>query len=156
MGEGHSGKKGGGGGLSSLGPAATESMEQQCLMKWTHYNLGRWPQLRLLYHIPNEGRRSQTTGGRLKAEGMKRGVPDLCLPVAKGGWHALYIELKRRDGGRVSQEQKEWLDALAEAGNRAVICRGWEEAAQEIEAYLRMPEPDWENRRTLIIDRADT
>lgn len=55
------------------------------------------PELQLLYHVPNEGKRTWRTGARLKSEGLKPGVPDLCLPVARGKYHGLYVELKRRD-----------------------------------------------------------
>ena len=68
---------------------------------------------------------------------MKKGVPDNCLPVPKGKYAALYIELKRKKDSKVSDEQRGWIDALNRAGNRAVICKGWEEAAAEIMAYLK-------------------
>jgi hypothetical protein len=71
------------------------------------------------------------------AEGLRSGVPDLCLPVARGGWHGLYIELKRQDGGRLTDAQRGWLEALSEEGYRAVLCRGFDEASEVILAYLR-------------------
>lgn len=114
----------------------TESEEQQALFRWAAYESGAHPELMLLYHIPNEGQRSRATGARLRAEGLKRGVPDLCLPVPRGKWHGLYIELKRLRGGRVSDEQQRWLDALNEQGYFAVVCRGWQQAAAEIQNYL--------------------
>ena len=97
---------------------------------------GKWPELALLYHVPNEGKRSRTAGARMKAEGLKKGVPDLCLPVARGKWHGLYIELKRTKGGRVSQAQREWLDALEREGYAAAVAYGWEQAREMIAAYL--------------------
>ena len=48
----------------------------------------------------------------------------------------MYIELKRREGGRVSYEQKAWIMTLNSFGYRAVVCRGWDEAREEIEHYL--------------------
>lgn len=90
-----------------------------------------------MYHVPNEGKRSMATGGRLRAEGLKKGVPDICLPVPRGIWHGMYIELKRQCGGKTSPEQREWIDALNAQGYRACVCRGWEAAAREIEKYLR-------------------
>lgn len=63
-------------------------------------------------------------------------MPDICLPAARGKYHGLYIELKRRKGGKVSAQQREWLEALEEAGYRAIVCRGWDEARTEIERYL--------------------
>lgn len=118
-------------------PIPTESQEQQWLMQWARAQSRRWPELGLLYHIPNEGKRSRAGGARLKAEGLKAGVPDLCLPVARGGCHGLYIELKRRKGGVVTAAQTAWMDSLLQQGYMVAVCRGWEEAAKLIEGYLR-------------------
>lgn len=92
-------------------PEATESVEQQRLMQWARMESGKWPELALLYHVPNEGKRSRTAGARMKAEGLKKGVPDLCLPVARGGCHGLYIELKREKSGKATAAQIEWMEA---------------------------------------------
>ena len=119
------------------GAMPTESQEQQWLMAWVKLESARRPELQLLYHIPNEGQRSRATGARMRAEGLKRGVPDLCLPVPRGGYHGLYIELTRRSGGRVSDDQRGWIEALARMGYRAEICQGWQAAAEMIEAYLK-------------------
>lgn len=92
--------------------------------------------LNLLYHVPNGGSRHKAEAGRLRAEGVKAGVPDLCLPVARGQYHGLYIELKRQRGGRTSDHQSEWLDALSAQGYKAALCYGWEQAAGTIIEYL--------------------
>lgn len=121
-------------------PVASESVEQQCLFRWAAYNLAAHPELRLLYHIPNEGLRSRVTGGRMVAEGLKKGVPDICLPVGRGPYHGLYIELKRVRGGALTPEQDEWLEALRAQGYLAVMREGWEAAAEEILSYLKQKE----------------
>ena len=118
-------------------PAPTESAEQQCLFRWAAYQSGRFPELDLLYHVPNGGSRKKAEAGRFRAEGVKAGVPDLCLPVARGGFHGLYIELKRQRGGRASDNQVEWLDALSKQGYQVALCRGWETAAETILKYLQ-------------------
>ena len=118
------------------GGIPTESEEQQALFLWAGYMRCQIPELGMLYHIPNEGKRSAATGGRMKAEGLKKGVPDICLPVARGGFHALYIELKRTKGGRTSDEQREWMEALGSQGNLACVCRGWNAARRTILEYL--------------------
>lgn len=118
-------------------PPPMEAEEQKCLMQWARYNTAAHPELKLLYHVPNEGKRSYRAGRELKAQGLKTGVPDICLPVPRGKFAALYIELKRRKGGRTSEQQQEWIDNLNRAGNRAIVCRGWEEAAEEIVKYLK-------------------
>ena len=115
-----------------------EDDEQRMLIDWAGLMSGRYRELRLLYHIPNEGKRSRATGGRLKGMGLKKGVPDLCLPVPRGGYHGLYVEMKRKDGGTATPEQKEWLRALDEQGYAVTLCHGWQAAAKEIEGYLRL------------------
>ena len=83
-------------------PVPTESEEQQALFDWAELQKGKYPELKALYHIPNEGKRSKATGARLKKEGMKDGVSDNCLPVKRGPYGSLYIELKRIKGSKVS------------------------------------------------------
>lgn len=113
-----------------------EDTEQECLFRWAAYQCRVYPELQLMYHIPNGGARDRVTGARLKAQGVKRGVPDICLPVARGGKHGLYIELKRQRGGRVSEDQRMWLDELDKQGYAVAVCRGWQEAAAEIKQYM--------------------
>jgi len=117
-------------------PVPLESNEQQTLVAWAKRHEEEWPELRLLYHIPNEGKRSRRTGARLKAEGLKSGVPDICLPVARGGHHGLYIELKRRKDSKVTKEQLEWIADLVAQGYVAAVCRGCDEAISLITRYL--------------------
>lgn len=114
----------------------TEAQEQEALFSWAAYNRAKYPALAMMYHIPNEGKRSGLNGLRMRAQGLRAGVPDICLPVPSGRYTALYIELKRRQGGRVSEAQAGWIGALNRVGCRAVVCRGWEEAREEIERYL--------------------
>lgn len=115
----------------------TESEEQVTLFSWARMKEGKYPELRLLFHIPNGGSRNQIEAKHLKAQGVKPGVPDLCLPVARGIWHGLYIEMKRQKGGRVSDAQRRWLEDLERQGYRAEIACGWQEAAQILEIYLQ-------------------
>lgn len=115
-------------------PVPTEAQEQITLFSWAAVQAV--PELALLYHIPNGGSRHKAEAARLRAEGVRAGVPDLCLPVPRGGFHGLYIELKRLRGGRVSDRQKEWLAALGAQGYAVAVCNGWEDAAGTIMGYL--------------------
>ena len=65
-----------------------------------------------------------------------KGVPDLFLAVARGQYHGLFIELKRRKGGKVSLEQTQWLNELTIQGYLAVVSYGWDEAKGTILRYL--------------------
>lgn len=130
----------------------TEDEEQALLFSLAASNEWRYPELRLLFAIPNGGFRHKATAARMKKTGTVSGVPDVCLPVARtfiedtdpdsGGYmngvtkHALYLELKRTKGGRVSTDQTQWLKDLREAGNAAVVCRGGQAAFEALVNYL--------------------
>ncbi len=113
----------------------TESGAQEMLFTWAMWQQEGRPELKLLYHVPNGGKRDAKTGRALKRQGVKAGVPDLCLPVARGGYHGLYIELKAGKN-TTSPKQKEWINDLGQQGYYAAVCRGWEEAKETIENYL--------------------
>ena len=117
---------------------ATEAQEQKALFEWAAYSRRKYPQLDLMFHIPNGGSRDLIEARHMKEQGVKAGVPDICLPVPSGRYTALYIELKRREKGSVSDEQRGWIAALNRVGCKAVVCRGWEEARRVIEDYLRI------------------
>jgi len=116
---------------------ATEAQEQTALFQWAMMQQGRHPELALMHHIANGGSRHQLEAVNLKRQGVKPGVPDICLPVARNGCHGLYIEIKRLKGGRLSEYQKEWIDALTEQGYQCAVCNGWEAASEIILHYLR-------------------
>jgi hypothetical protein len=113
----------------------SEHAEQAALFRWAEFARARLPELALLYAVPNGGHRHKATAARLKAEGVKRGVPDVCLPVARSGAHGLYIELKT-ERGKATPEQLGWIRALRRQGYAAEVCRGWESARSMIEHYL--------------------
>lgn len=113
----------------------SESTEQQALFEWAEFAAKKTPELKLMYAVPNGGKRPSSTAARLKKEGVKPGVPDICLPVPRGRYHGLYIEMKF---GRntPSAEQKEWLHRLQEQGYKVDVCFGWGEAVKVIVDYL--------------------
>ena len=113
-----------------------ESDEQQTIFAWARLMEHKHPELTLLVAVPNGGLRNMPEAVRFKAEGVRKGFPDMILPVARGAYHSLAIELKRRKGGGVSPEQKAWLAALSEQGWLAVVCRGADEAVEVITEYL--------------------
>lgn len=115
---------------------APEHDEQVALFQWIALERNI-PELGLLFAIPNGGKRHIFTAKKLKAEGVKPGVPDLFLPVARGGYHGLFLEMKREKGGRLSQHQKEWGEALTAQGYVVVSCPGWDAARHVLLLYLK-------------------
>ncbi|PTW53583.1 VRR-NUC domain-containing protein [Breoghania corrubedonensis] len=129
----------------------SEHEEQAALIKWADFSYAKYPDLTMLYAIPNGGDRHKATAAALKAEGVVAGVPDLHLPVARGLYHGLYVEMKREGlrhharGGR-SFDQVAWHKALRNRDNAVCTCYGWVAASKAITAYLNgsfeMPDTD--------------
>lgn len=97
----------------------TEHQEQCNFVRWMEIN---YPEHRVAA-TPNGGKRHIKTAMDLKAEGVSKGFPDLSIPSL-----SLYIEMKRLKGGRLSPEQKAWLEYLRSVGYRAEVAKGAEEA----------------------------
>lgn len=114
---------------------APEHLEAVTLMKAVRLAEGGQPDLRLFFAVPNGGHRSKAAAGKAKAEGVRRGVPDYLLPVPRGGFIGLAIELKALDGHE-STEQRAWRRALTEHGWQARVCFGWQAAWDALRDYL--------------------
>ena len=118
--------------------ARNEDREQQMLIKWSQQASIRreFPELKLMFHIPNERHCDAREGKRFKLMGVKSGVPDLFLPVPRGLYRGLFIELKTAEG-RPSDNQLWWQTELTKQGYLSTICYGWEMAVTVILKYLR-------------------
>lgn len=120
-------------------PVDREGQEQAALMQELRL---RYPEAyALIYHVPNGGHRVKAVAARLKGQGVKAGVPDLVLPMARGGWFGLYIEFKAQPpfDAPVSASQDAYLQALHRQGYLAIVCRGSIDAMEAIRAYLLQP-----------------
>jgi len=117
----------------------TEDVEQTHLFAWAAWASGRYPELELMYHIPNGGKRGKAEAARFKAQGVKAGIPDIFLPAPRGGYCGMYIEMKRQEGGKVSDVQQEKILQLTDQDYYVVVCKGFDEAKAEIERYLNEP-----------------
>lgn len=109
----------------------SEADEQMAVVEWCA--LKRVP----VYHVPNGGSRNKAEAARLKAQGVKAGVPDLCVPVARGCYHSLYIEMKH-GRNRPTGKQLEWIALLRSEGMAAFVCYGASNAIALIETYLSL------------------
>ena len=118
---------------------ALESKHQRAVLKWSLQPsvLEKWPELKLLFHIKNEERSGAREVAIDKAMGVKKGVPDLCLPVPRGCYHGLYIEMKN-ETGRPTREQSWWGVELSGQGYYWEVCKGWESAVRVIEWYMTL------------------
>jgi hypothetical protein len=126
----------------------SEHQEQAALIKWADLLALQYNDLRSLFAVPNGGLRAKATAAKLKAEGVRPGVPDLLLLVPAPsssrffGCSGLAIELKRAKGGRATKAQTEWLSRLERNGFAVVVAHGWRHAADAIEDYLELNTPE--------------
>lgn len=117
----------------SEGP--TESQIQQSCIKWFQMQHRALWEDGVLFHIANEGIRLGGQGGRIKREGIVKGVADLCLAIPRHGYGALYIEMKR-PGCYQQPEQKTWQKNIERHGNKYVVCKSLDEFMVTINRYL--------------------
>jgi uncharacterized protein YcgL (UPF0745 family) len=111
--------------------------QQQCLIfEWAELNKNRYPELNLMFAIPNGSHKSITQAVKFKREGLKSGVPDIFLPHAVSPFHGLFIELKAKDG-KLTKNQKNWILNLKSQGYFATVCVGSESAISVIKSYLK-------------------
>ena len=89
-----------------------------------------------LFATLNGVRLSIGAARKAKRAGMKAGVPDMVLPVRRGGYSGFFCELKREKGGIVSQAQVDWHDRLRQEGFKVVVTYGAHETIEAIKAYL--------------------
>lgn len=113
----------------------SEAQEQSLLATWLDRQNIRF------FAIPNGAwHKNIHEGLKLKRTGVKRGTPDLAIPLPRKPYHGLYIELKRQKGGKPTPEQVDWINFLNNVGYRAEISYGFEDAKQLILNYLSLPQ----------------
>jgi len=127
-------------------PCPRERDEQVTLIAW--FRQFGWSMLGLqspdlLIAIPNGGKRALHTAARLRAEGVVAGTPDLLLAVKSGEYGGLWIEMKRRFGGKVSERQKAMHNLLSAQGYAVAVCAGFQAAREAIASYLNVGLPSY-------------
>jgi hypothetical protein len=127
----------------------TEHLEQSALFHWASVMSSKHPALALMFSIPNGGHRHIAVAMKLKAEGVKAGVPDIFLPWPRSGsmWpndkgaHGLFVEMKSTKG-KLSPAQIAWMRNLQSAGYQVEVSYEWPHAAGLIWEYLGMDQKD--------------
>ena len=114
----------------------TEHQIQRSVIAWwgKHHDKFDLP-INALFAIPNGGVRDMMTAVKLKAEGVRRGVPDLFLATSRNRAHGLWIEMKK-EGGRISDEQHTMMDYLTQQGYLCEVCWSLDDATNAIKKYL--------------------
>ena len=115
-----------------------ESYEQTEIFRWARANQIDYPELQLLNASLAGFKFTPGQSRKAKAQGMRKGYPDIFLPVTTNQYAGLFIELKRIKGGSVSREQKAFLNRLNEQRYLAVVCKGHKEAIHVVKEYLNI------------------
>jgi hypothetical protein len=117
----------------------SEHDEQTAFFEYLEWQQNMEPDLQWAYAIPN----GQYRPGQRPEAGLKSGVPDINIPIARGGYIGLYIELKI-DGGKVSDNQRKWIDGLVGLGHAVRVCYGFDAAKDTLDWYMGL-------ERTVIV-----
>jgi hypothetical protein len=130
----------------------SEHTEQVLLFQWIDLMKGQIPELELAFAVPNGGHRHKAVAAKLRAEGVKAGVPDIFIACPRektivhyqvGAWSedysGLFIEMKAGKN-KTTPAQDEWITRLSKAGYKVAVCYGFEEAKQTILEYLEVKE----------------
>ena len=112
-----------------------EEIEQTHLFLWAFYESSKYPELKNMFAIPNGGKRSKSEAARLKASGVKAGVPDIFLAVARNGYHGLFIEMKV-GMNKPTENQVEMMEELTAQGYLCRVCWSGDDAIDAIKEYL--------------------
>lgn len=119
----------------TLAAPGTEHAHQCAVFCWIALNQNAYPDALKAHAIPNGGERNPIVAARMKAEGVRAGVFDIFLPVARRQYHGLFIEMKK-PGGKLSEAQQKKADEYAADGYAAYMCDHWEKAVKVIMWYL--------------------
>jgi hypothetical protein len=115
----------------------SEHKEQEALFEWAQYiKVGGRPLREYMWAIENGGSRHPIEARNLKRRGVTPGVPDVFIACPRGALHGMFIEMKRKDGGKVSKAQQEMHGRLLSKGYDVRVCHGWDMARKCIEEYL--------------------
>lgn len=120
-------------------PTDWEGIEQAQLFTWLELAFPK--EAKSIYHVPNGGHRHKATAGKLKGQGVRAGMPDINVDIARGGYFGMRIEFKATPphDAAVSPSQLGAIQRLTEQGYLAIVCRGVHDAREHLAAYLRLP-----------------
>lgn len=118
-------------------PPPKEHEIQATFIRWVRLAEKTDWRLKLLFAVPNAGRRTRAEAAWMIAEGLRAGVPDIMFPFPAGAFSGLAIEFKR-PGGKASDEQTGYMDLLVDAGWFVVICTDTDAAIRTVQDYLKL------------------
>jgi len=110
---------------------------QTMIFDWARIKTYQYPELEYMYHVPNGGSRHAAEARKFKRMGVKSGVPDIVLPVPRGGYAGLYVELKVGNN-KPTENQRRYLEFLESQGYCTQVHYSFDTATAAIEYYLEL------------------
>ena len=71
---------------------------------------------------------------KMKLLGKKKGIPDIFIPLGRGEYNGMYVEMKF-GRNKTTKEQDFWLRRLSKLNYYCVVCYSSQEAIKEFEKY---------------------
>jgi hypothetical protein len=116
----------------------TEHQEQVMFFKIVEIRARNDKRLQNVFAIPNAAKRTPRQGRWMKEEGLRAGVPDVFAAIPVAGKHGLFLEMKRvKPKGRLTPNQKDWLERLSAAGYHCAVAYGCDHALTLLDEYLK-------------------
>jgi hypothetical protein len=112
-----------------------EQVEQIAVMDWCKLKAPQFPELEALFAVPNHGKRSRIGGHYEALAGLRRGASDICLPIPKRGYGALFIEMKAGKN-KATPDQLAFQEMQRRLGNYCCVAWGWAAAISVLSWYI--------------------
>lgn len=103
-------------------------VERMAAMDWRY---------KTIFAVPNGGKRHIGTARKLKSEGVKSGVWDICIPYRSGQYIGAWIEMKV-PGNKLTDKQLEWGGLMQDTGHLLHVCYTALEAIEFTEFYFNL------------------
>ena len=118
-----------------------EHYEQCAVVEWWRLQYPSWSGLLFAsangLYLGGTPRQRAVRWALFEKSGGRAGVSDLMLAIAAKGYHGLWIEMKAVKGGRLSQDQAEFIADMTAQGYMAICCKGADSAIDTIKDYMR-------------------
>lgn len=113
----------------------TEHDTQKAFMNYVRYREASVPELQWLHAVPNGGARNAVTGARMKSEGTRKGIWDICWPYPRGAYNGLFLEFKHGKN-KLTPEQDAFGEFVRGQGYKTEVAYTVERAIEILEAYI--------------------
>lgn len=118
---------------------AKEYRDQCFFFTQLRYRERHQPEVGLIFATLNGIRLTPGLARKAKLAGNKAGVPDIVVPIARGGYFGAYIEFKEENGAKPSKHQLAFHDALRAQGYWVVVAYGHVQQMDALNTYLKQP-----------------